>query len=142
MFKVILLKKYYNLNPQSEYQIIDRQSFRDFVGLASGDDVPDSRTIWLFQDIFIKQGLEKELFAMFSNKLYELGLFVNEGKIVDASFVKVSIQCNTKEENEDMKNAKGGDLWQDKPHKKRQKVRNYLEIKKIKCNFAPEILKS
>ncbi|GHV42802.1 hypothetical protein FACS1894180_0140 [Bacteroidia bacterium] len=122
MFKIILLKKYYNLSdPQAEYQIIDRQSFRDFIGLSSGDDVPDSRTIWVFQDNLIKQGLEKELFAMFTNKLDELGLIVNQGKIVDASFVHVPIQRNSKEENEDIKSGNGDNLWQDNPRKKSQK---------------------
>jgi len=41
MFKILLLKRYYNLSDeQAEYQIIDRLSFKDFLGLSSGDKVP------------------------------------------------------------------------------------------------------
>ena len=46
MFKVMVLRQYYNLSyEQTEYQIIDRSSFKQFLGLASGDNVPDSNTI-------------------------------------------------------------------------------------------------
>ena len=38
MFKVMVIKHYYNLSDhQVQYQITDRQSFKDFLGLASGD---------------------------------------------------------------------------------------------------------
>ena len=36
MFKVMVIKHYYNLSDhQVQYQITDRQSFKDFLGLAS-----------------------------------------------------------------------------------------------------------
>jgi IS5 family transposase len=64
-------------------------------------------------------------FEMFRSELEErilnLGLLVNEGKIVDASFVEVPRQRNTKEENQKIKSGEGSDLWDDKPYKKRQK---------------------
>jgi IS5 family transposase len=50
-----------------------------------------------------------------------LGLFVNEGKIVDASFVEVPRQRNNKEENEKIKNGEGSELWNDKPRQRSQK---------------------
>ncbi len=38
MFKVLVLQRMYNLSDeQTEYQIVDRKSFRNFLGLASGD---------------------------------------------------------------------------------------------------------
>jgi len=122
MFKILLLKRYYNLSDeQAEYQILDRLSFKDFLGLSSGDKVPDARTIWLFQDTFIKKGLDIKLFDQFREHLTKLGLYVNEGKIVDASFVEVPRQRNTKEENAQIKDGNGDELWNDKPYKKRQK---------------------
>jgi transposase len=97
MFKIILLKRFYNLSDeQAEYQITDRLSFKDFLGLSSGDRVPDARSIWLFQDNLIKKNLEEKLFAQFHKRLDDLGLFVNEGKIVDASFVEAPRQRNKK----------------------------------------------
>jgi IS5 family transposase len=122
MFKIILIKRFYNLSDeQAEYQINDRLSFKEFLGLSSGDRVPDSRSIWLFQDNLIKKHLEEKLFAMFHQYLDNLGLFVNEGKIIDASFVEVPRQRNKKEENAKIKAGEGSDLWNDKPKKKRQK---------------------
>ena len=46
MFKILVLQRTYNLiDEQTEYQIVDRTSFRNFLGLASDDKVPDARTI-------------------------------------------------------------------------------------------------
>ena len=44
----------------AEYQIRDRLSFRDFLGLASGDKVPDEKTIWAFKEELTKKGLFEE----------------------------------------------------------------------------------
>jgi transposase len=122
MFKIVLLKRFYNLSDeQAEYQINDRLSFKEFLGLSSGDCVPDSRTIWVFQENLTQKNLEAVLFAQFHKYLDDLGLFVNEGKIVDASFVAVPKQRNTKEENEKIKAGEGSELWKEKPRKKSQK---------------------
>jgi IS5 family transposase len=122
MFKIILLKRFYNLSDeQAEYQINDRLSFKEFLGLKSGDRVPDSRTIWLFQENLIQKDLEETLFAQFHVYLDSLGLFVNEGKRVDASFVEVPRQRNKKDENEKIKAGEGAELWNDQPKKKCQK---------------------
>jgi len=58
---------------------------------------------------------------LFHKQLDELGLIVNEGKIVDASFVEAPRQRNSREENKKIKEGQGGELWEDKPHKKCQK---------------------
>ena len=63
MFKVMIIKHYYNLSDhQVQYQITDRQSFKDFLGLASGDKVPDEKTIWSFSEKLAKSGLSERLF--------------------------------------------------------------------------------
>ena len=112
----------YSINVRStRYQITDRLSFKDFLGLSSGDRVPDARSIWLFQDNLIQKNLEETLFKQFHGYLDNLGLFVNEGKIIDASFVEVPRQRNRKEENEKIKSGEGSELWKEQPYKKRQK---------------------
>jgi len=122
MFKIVLLKRFYNLSDdQAEYQITDRLSFREFLGLSSGDSVPDSRTIWLFQDNLIKRNLETRLFEQFRNHLNNMGLYVNAGQIIDASFVEVPRQRNSREENKEIKEGNGDKLWKDQPNKKCQK---------------------
>jgi len=51
MFKILILQRYYGLgDKQVEYQIIDRTSFKTFLGLESGDKVPDEKTIWAFRE--------------------------------------------------------------------------------------------
>jgi hypothetical protein len=46
MFKILVLQTYYNLSDdQIEYQIHDRSSFRKFLGLAIGEQIPDAKTI-------------------------------------------------------------------------------------------------
>ena len=122
MFKIILLKRFYNMSDeQAEYQIHDRLSFKEFLGLSSGDRVPDARTIWLFQERLIENKMDEILFLQFRNYLDQMGLLVNEGKIVDASFVETPRQRNTKEENQKIKSGEGSALWDDQPYKKRQK---------------------
>jgi IS5 family transposase len=122
MFKIILLKRFYNLSDeQTEYQINDRLSFKEFLGLNSGDRVPDSRTIWLFQESLIQKNLEEKLFEKFHDHLDDLGLFINEGKMLDASFVEVPRQRNKKDENVKIKAGEGTELWNEQPKKKCQK---------------------
>jgi len=104
MFKIIILQRYYNISDeQTEYQIHDRTSFKDFLGLSSGDKVPDSRTIWLFRERLTEKGLGEILFHDFVNALTEKGLIFNKGQMIDASFVLAPKQRNTREENEKIK---------------------------------------
>ena len=68
-----------------------------------------------------KSGLSEKLFQQFVDGLDSKGLIFNEGQIIDASFVLAPKQHNSRDENKDIKNGKGGGLWNDKPNKKRQK---------------------
>lgn len=50
MFKILILQRYYGLgDKQVEYQILDRTSFKTFLGLETGDKVPDEKTVWAFR---------------------------------------------------------------------------------------------
>jgi IS5 family transposase len=104
MFKILILQKYYNLSDeQTEFQIKDRLSFMQFLGLQIGDKVPDEKTIWLFKEQLKEKKLAKELFGLFTGQLLGQGIVAKEGSIVDASFVDVPRQHNTREENTDIK---------------------------------------
>jgi len=104
MFKILILQKYYNLSDeQTEFQIKDRLSFMEFLGLQIGDNVPDEKTIWLFKEQLKEKELFKKLFELFSQRLLDNGIVAKEGSIVDATFVDVPRQRNTKEENADIK---------------------------------------
>jgi IS5 family transposase len=122
MFKIMLIQRYYNLGDQQvEYQIIDRMSFKKFLGLESGDKVPDEKTIWAFREKLTQMGIVEDLFIQFRIYLGDKGLIFNEGKIIDASFTEVPRQRNNRDENKQIKEDNGDELWNDKPNKKSHK---------------------
>lgn len=122
MFKILVLQRYYGLgDSQLEYQIIDRISFKKFLGLESGDKVPDEKTVWAFREKLTNEGLVEKIFSQFNDYLNSKGLIMNEGKMIDASFTVAPRQRNTREENKKIKEGKGNDLWNDKPNKKKHK---------------------
>jgi IS5 family transposase len=122
MFKILILQRYYGLgDKQVEYQILDRTSFKNFLGLETGDKVPDEKTVWAFRENLTKTATIEELFHEFKSFLEAKALILNEGQMIDASFTVAPRQRNTREENEKIKNGQGDDLWKDEPHKKSHK---------------------
>jgi len=104
MFKIIILQKYYNLSDeQTEFQIKDRLSFMQFLGLQIGDNVPDEKTIWLFKEQLKEKKLSLMLFELFTAQLLNNGIVAREGSMVDASFVDVPRQRNSRKDNADIK---------------------------------------
>lgn len=104
MFKIIILQRYYNLSDeQTEFQIKDRLSFMDFLGLRVGERVPDEKTIWHFKEQLKKKKVSEKLFELFTGRLMENGIIAKEGSMVDASFVDVPRQRNSRGENSDIK---------------------------------------
>jgi hypothetical protein len=100
-YKIMILQRYYGLgNTQIEYQIPYRLSFKQFLGLESGDKVPDEKTVWLFRENMTTSGLVEGIFAQFTQYLETKGLIMNEGKMVDASFTVAPRQRTTREENQ------------------------------------------
>ena len=95
MLKVLFLQRLYNISDnQVEYQIKDRMSFREFLDIYSVDDVPDEKTVWKYKNIMANAGIGIKLFEKFNEQLASMGLIVNEGKIVDASFVRHAAASN------------------------------------------------
>lgn len=136
MFKIMILQRYYGLgDTQIEYQILDRISFKKFLGLESGDKVPDEKTVWAFRENITNSGLVEKLFEKFSTHLESKELIMNEGKMVDASFTVAPRQRNTREENKIIKEGRGNELWNDKPNKKRHKDTDARWTKKNKETF-------
>lgn len=122
MFKIMILQRYYGLgDTQIEYQILDRLSFKKFLGLESGDKVPDEKTVWAFRERITNEGLVETIFFQFTDILENQGLIMNEGKMIDASFTIAPRQRNTKDENKTIKEGNGDKLWKDEPNKKKHK---------------------
>lgn len=119
MFKILVLQRLFGLSDkQVQYQITDRLSFKEFLGLSSGDKVPDEKSVWAFCEKLTNCGVVEELFALFYSYLNEQGLILNEGKMIDASFTTAPRQRNTPDENKQIKDGKGDELWNDEPRKK------------------------
>ena len=122
MFKILILQRYYNLSDeQTEFQIKDRMSFQQFLGLQIGDVVPDEKTIWLFKENLKTKKLSKPLFELFTKTLANNGVIAREGSIVDASFVNVPKQRNSKEENDTIKEGETPQSFKENPAKLAQK---------------------
>ena len=108
MFKILILQRYHGLGDTLvEYQILDRLSFKKFLGLESGDKAPDEKTVWAFRERLTLQGLAEVLFELFRKHLEENNLIVNAAKMIDASFTVAPRQRNTREENPKDKRRKG-----------------------------------
>lgn len=104
MFKILILQALYNLSDeQTEYQIKDRISFMNFLGLNLSDTVPDEKTIWLFRDQLRQRGLEQKLFKHFELHLRSAGLHARKGQIVDAAIMNVPKQRMSSEQRDEMK---------------------------------------
>jgi len=124
MFKIVVLQKLYGMaDDKTEYQIKDRLSFQRFLGLKLCDTVPDAKTIWNFKEELNKTKILDTIYNLFIGQLEEKGIITHSGSIVDASFVDVPRQRNTKEENKKIKEGKTPEKWEQKKnrHKKAQK---------------------
>lgn len=120
MFRILILQRLYNLSDnQMQFQLMDRISFMRFVDLDLNDKVPDEKTIWLFRETLTKSGELEKLFEQFHEYLLENGFIAQKGLIVDASFVEVPKQRNTREENKEIKENVRPEGWSE--NKERQK---------------------
>lgn len=121
MFRIVVLQKYFALSEeQTEFQIRDRFSFMRFLALRPGDEVPDKNTIWDFKNQLGAEGMAR-LFDCFDRHLAALGLHGKEGVIVDASFIEVPRQRNSRKENQTIKEGGVPEEWKENPAKLRQK---------------------
>jgi IS5 family transposase len=122
MFKVLILQRLYNLSDaQMEYQLLDRLSFQRFLGQGLYGSVPDEKTVWLFREALIRQNAIEKLFDRFTKHLEAKGMITNKGSIIDASFVEVPRQRNSREENDKIKEGAIPEDWEEDPSKLRQK---------------------
>ena len=122
MFKMLVLQNKYRLSDeQLEYQVTDRLSFMRFLGVMLAGDVPDSRTVWAFRDALKEAQLIEPLFELFNRALSDMGVVMNSGQIIDATFVPVPIQRNGVDNNALIKEGAIPIAWGDTPAKLRQK---------------------
>ena len=134
MFKILILQSLYNLSDEGmEYQILDRYSFSRFLGLHAASKIPDCTTIWRFRNDLANAGVVETLFSQFNDFLLAKGFRAQKGQIVDANIVKVPIQRNSREENQQIKAGDKPETWS--THKRSQKDTDARWTKKNGRNF-------
>lgn len=122
MFKILVLQQLHNLSDaRIEYQIRDRLSFMRFLGLQMESRVPDAKTVWLFRERLKELKLVEVLFAKFHEQLASRGYVARAGQMIDATFVEVPRQRNSREDNAAVKAGEPPEAWKDTPAKQRQK---------------------
>ncbi len=134
MFKLLVLQQRHNLSDDKiEYQIRDRFSFMRFLGLQLEDRVPDAKTVWLFRERLKGLNLVDSLFDRFHGQLAEQGYVARAGQMVDATFVEVPRQRNTREENAKLKAGEVPEAW-DQPEAKAKRRQKDTEARWTKKN--------
>ena len=85
--RALLLQGWYGLSdPELEFQINDRLSFRNFVGFPEA--VPDFTTIWNIRERLQKEGIDKQIWNELQRQLDTKGYTIKKGVIQDATFVE------------------------------------------------------
>ena len=113
IFKITLLQDWNQTGDDStEYLVNCRLDWQRFLGMELGEKSPDAKTLWLFKEQMGKEGM-REMFELFNKKLQGLGVVKREGTLIDASFVDVPKQRNTREENKTIKEGNIPEGWQD-----------------------------
>lgn len=131
MFKMLILQQMYAISDDElEFQVNDRISFMEFIGLGIEDQIPDAKTVWSFRQKLSEYGLVEEVFTRFDDHLRDQGYQVETGQIVDATLVGVPKQRNNRQQNQEIKEGKVPQEWQDNPHVLRQKDKDARWTKK------------
>jgi IS5 family transposase len=70
--------------------LLDRLSFRRFVGLGLEEDTPDHSTICRFRNRLVEAGLLEKLFAELERQLDKAGLILRRGTMLDATVIETA----------------------------------------------------
>jgi transposase, IS5 family len=91
MFKALLLQSLYGLSDaEMEEALLDRLSFRRFVGLSLEEAAADHTTICRFRNLLVEQGLLEKLFAELDRQLDQAGLILRRGTMLDATVIETT----------------------------------------------------
>jgi transposase, IS5 family len=70
LFKMLVLQQLFNLSDEEvEFQVNDRRTFEEFVGLGVMNDIPDATIVAFFRERLRKTNLIDDLFEMFESYL-------------------------------------------------------------------------
>jgi IS5 family transposase len=136
LFKMLVLQQLFNLSDEElEFQVNDRRSFEEFVGLGVMNSIPDATTVAFFRERLRKAGVIEELFEMFEAYLRSQGLQARGGQIIDATLIPVPKQRNTRQENKEIKAGKLPEGWGENQDRLQQKDLDARWVKKNGINY-------
>jgi IS5 family transposase len=95
--------------------------------------VPDAKTVWLFRERLKGLNLVDVLFAAFHQQLAAQGYVARAGQMIDATFVEVPRQRNTRAENAQLKAGEVPEAW-DQPEAKAKRRQKDTEARWTKKN--------
>ena len=103
-------------------------------------------SIWAFKEQLQANNIGLELFYLFEQMMEQQGIITRIGSLIDASFVDVPRQRNTREENEKIKEGSVPEEWLDEENENKleqkdvdarwtksleiNKLNNYLKLRK------------
>ena len=102
-----------------------------FPGLQLEDRVPDAKTVWLFRERLKGLNPVDVLFARFHQQLADKGYIARAGQMIDATFVEVPRQRNTREENARIKVGEVPEAWDQPEAKAKRRQKDTQEIEGI-----------
>ena len=92
MFKALLLQQWYGLSDaELEEALVDRLSFRRFIGLGLEAAIPDHTTLCRFRNDLVAAGLSERLFGEMTRQLDQHGLVLRRGTLIDATLVSAAV---------------------------------------------------
>jgi IS5 family transposase len=92
LFKALLLQQWYGLSdPGLEEALIDRLSFRQFLGLSLSEPVPDHSTLWRFREQLARSGVAEHAFALITTQIENSGFVLRRGTLIDASLIRSAV---------------------------------------------------
>ncbi|MBT5541040.1 MAG: IS5 family transposase [Alphaproteobacteria bacterium] len=91
LFKILVLQNLYGLSdPDMEYMLYDRLTFRKFCGFGLTDRLPDETTICRFRSAL--QSHTEKLLSMVNQDIESHGIHTKSGTIIDATVIESSVR--------------------------------------------------
>jgi IS5 family transposase len=122
----LFLQSWYHLSdPMTEEMIHDRLSFRKFLDIRSDDDIPDETTIGKFRNAIMDKMLFDKIFEIVNKAMYQKGLILKAGSIVDATLIHSSEPKRKKDEQGKVIANKAADIDASYTSKRGRKYHGY-----------------
>lgn len=114
MLRTHFLQQWFNLSdPAMEEAFFDTPLYREFVGLADNERLPDESTILRFRHLLEEHSLAAKMLAEVNAVLTERGLILKEGSAVDATLIAAPSSTKNKDKARDpeMHSSQKGNQW-------------------------------